>query len=363
MPDQRNAGSQDLPAPVVHPSARVHPKASLYPGVRVEADAAIGAGAVLQHGTSVGASAHVGENVLIGPDSSVGQNAELNDNAQIGKSVRIGRQATIGESCSIGDSSVIEDEAWINDGTTVGSECRVDTGAIVHGRDDGRSCIGDGSRIGKASSIGAGTSIGEDVDVGHEVWIGDRAFLHDKSEVQGPRERRSARQPGKTEPSRPVRPGRAGLLDRRRRGARGEGRGRLQHPGGPELPAQDGMPHGSGLLDGGRVHAGTQERRRRPLPPEHAGDHRQGLQAAEPGARGRGRQHRSADPHQPRGKGGGRSGGSGRVDDRHPGTLPGTRSRRAGRAHHGPGHRADPTRDGSERRVDPAHRPRRGRER
>ena len=105
------------------------------------------------------------KSVYLAPNATVVGDVQMGENVNVwyGAVIR-GDHGTI----TIGDGTNIQDNAVLHDGLTLGKNCTVGHGAIVHGCTVEDNCligmgatILDGAVIGEGSIIGAGALVGE----------------------------------------------------------------------------------------------------------------------------------------------------------------------------------------------------------
>jgi UDP-N-acetylglucosamine acyltransferase len=148
-------------APVIHPTAIVHPKARLDPTVRV------------------GPYAVIDEGVALGPDCVVGPHVYLTGQTTIGAQNRFFAGCVIGEApqdlkytdqptrLRIGEGNVFREHVTVHRATRPGEETVIGS----------RSFLMANSHVGHNCRLGDGVILANGVLLGGHVSIGDRAFI------------------------------------------------------------------------------------------------------------------------------------------------------------------------------------------
>lgn len=160
------AGSEDLPAQGIHPTAVIAADVSIGQNVAIGPHVTIGRGAVLGDGCSLCAGVHIGENVTLGEGCTLFEGVVIRWGCRLGRRVRVGPNSVIGydgfgyhfadgKHCKfahVGDVVIADD---------------VELGAC--------SCI-DRAKFG-STFVGDGTKIDNLVQVAHNVRIGRGCLL------------------------------------------------------------------------------------------------------------------------------------------------------------------------------------------
>jgi len=144
------------------------------------------------HATAiVDPAAQIGENVTVGAYAVIGKHVTLADNVQIGTHAIIGTPADIADptNIKIGTNTIIGNRAEIKGITTIGADCRIESGAVLGGKPQDKSynneptelIIGDRNTIGELVTIHRGTAKdGGKTIVGNDCYImGGCHIAHD----------------------------------------------------------------------------------------------------------------------------------------------------------------------------------------
>lgn len=154
------------PAPGIHPSACVDPKATIKEGASIGPFTWVGPGAV------------IGERTVLHASVSVGPNARIGDDSVLHSGVRIYPHVTIGSRVHLHSNCVIGSDGFGFEPTREGWSKIPQVGTVIV-EDDvemGASCAVDRGRFG-ATRIGRGAKLDNLVHVAHNVIVGEAALL------------------------------------------------------------------------------------------------------------------------------------------------------------------------------------------
>lgn len=166
--------------PVERPAPGIHPTAVVDPRAEVHAEASVGALCVVGPGTRIGARSALHPRVVVGAECELGEDCELHPGVVLYPRVRLGARCILHAGAILGAEGFGFDptpEGWVKvpQCGTVVLEDDVEVGA--------NSCI-DRARF-SATRIGRGTKIDNLTQVGHNVQVGHDSLLCAQVGVSG----------------------------------------------------------------------------------------------------------------------------------------------------------------------------------
>lgn len=138
-------------------------------------------------------AAQIGDNVTVGAYAVIGKHVTLADNVRVGTHVIIGTPADDADptNITIGTNTIIGNRTEIKGITTIGADCRIESGAVLGGRPQDKSynneptelVIGQRNFIGELATIHRGTAKdGGKTIIGNDCYImGACHIAHDCS--------------------------------------------------------------------------------------------------------------------------------------------------------------------------------------
>ncbi len=162
------AGPLENEPTVIHPDARVHPRAFVDEvGVRIEA------GAVIEPHATVLRSARIGERAVLRAGSVVGTPGFEHKRTSRGVlSVVHDGETRIGAGTEVG-SLVTVARGFARRHTMLGEDCRIDSNAM----------IAHSAQLGDRVFVAAGAVVAGSADIGDDVWIGPGATVIDRAKI------------------------------------------------------------------------------------------------------------------------------------------------------------------------------------
>lgn len=175
-------------APLIDPTAQVHPSARVGPGAVVEAGTIVGPHCVLGAGARIGPGCRLGPRVQITPGAVVEAGCTLDTGAVIGGLDIADDLAPLGKAAAGGEEGA-SDKGVPAEGLApavrLGEGCHVGEYTVVQGSCRLSTCIEAGAFIMARCLIGPGVRIGRQVVVTNNSVVGPRARVGDFSVLGG----------------------------------------------------------------------------------------------------------------------------------------------------------------------------------